>query len=99
VGREGAAVQLSGSLSDQLSGLFKLGNRERRLILVAAISAGFAAIFGTPLAATVFALEIAASSNFRDRQQTIAEILSNSLVYSIFCLFCAQLANLWSASF
>ena len=58
VGREGTAVQMGGALADQLTQLFKLPASERRLLLMAGISAGFASVFGTPLAGAVFGLEV-----------------------------------------
>lgn len=59
VGREGTALQLSASLSDQLTRPFKLSDYERALLLKAAVAAGFGAVFGTPLAGALFALEFA----------------------------------------
>lgn len=57
-GREGTAVQMGGAISDQFSRLFKMRKRDRRIMVIIGISAGFASIFGTPLAGAVFALEI-----------------------------------------
>ena len=57
-GREGTAVQMGGAIADQFTRVFKLNNQERRIILLMGISAGFASVFGTPLAGAVFALEI-----------------------------------------
>ncbi len=65
VGREGTAVQMGGSLADQLSHIFKFNKDERRLVLMAGMSAGFAAVFGTPLAGAVFALEVLAVGRLR----------------------------------
>jgi H+/Cl- antiporter ClcA len=65
VGREGTAVQMGGALADQLSPLFKLKPEDRRVLLMAGISAGFASVFGTPLAGAVFALEVLASGRMR----------------------------------
>ncbi|TPG44101.1 voltage-gated chloride channel family protein [Flavobacterium pectinovorum] len=57
-GREGTAVQMGGAIADQFTNLFKLKDRDRKIILIMGISAGFASIFGTPLAGAVFALEV-----------------------------------------
>ena len=57
-GREGTAVQMGGSIADQFSKVFKLNADERSHILLIGMSAGFASVFGTPLAGAVFALEI-----------------------------------------
>ncbi|MBS1982602.1 MAG: chloride channel protein [Bdellovibrionales bacterium] len=60
VGREGTAVQMSGALSEIFTKLFKSDRTERRLLLIAGLSAGFAAVFATPLAGTIFGVEVLA---------------------------------------
>ncbi|MCL3778927.1 chloride channel protein [Prolixibacteraceae bacterium JC049] len=57
-GREGTAVQMGGAIADQFSKYFKLNKSDRKILLIIGISAGFASVFGTPLAGTVFALEV-----------------------------------------
>jgi H+/Cl- antiporter ClcA len=57
-GREGTAVQMGGAIADQFTSWFKLSSEQRKTILIMGISAGFAAVFGTPWAGAVFALEI-----------------------------------------
>lgn len=57
-GREGTAVQMGASLADQFTKIFRLDSEDRKLILMAGMSAGFASVFGTPLAGAVFGLEV-----------------------------------------
>ena len=57
-GREGTAVQMGSAIADQFSKVFTISKSERKSILIIGISAGFASVFGTPLAGALFALEI-----------------------------------------
>lgn len=57
-GREGTAVQMGGAIADVFTRWFRLKNRDRKTILVIGVSAGFASVFGTPLAGAIFALEV-----------------------------------------
>jgi len=71
-GREGTAVQMSGAIADQFNRLSsrarhpelsrgareKLNNSDRKTLIILGISAGFASVFGTPLAGALFALEV-----------------------------------------
>ncbi len=57
-GREGTAVQMGGAIVDQLTNRFKLNESERGTLLIMGVSAGFSAVFGTPFAGAVFALEL-----------------------------------------
>ncbi|WP_250161393.1 voltage-gated chloride channel family protein [Algoriphagus algorifonticola] len=64
-GREGTAVQMGGSLADQLTKWFKLESPDRRIILICGVSGGFASVFGTPLAGAIFSLEWMHTGHFR----------------------------------
>lgn len=57
-GREGTAVQMGGAIADQFKIIFKLEYNDRRALIVMGISAGFASIFGTPIAGAIFAIEV-----------------------------------------
>ncbi|WP_420705901.1 voltage-gated chloride channel family protein [Enterococcus sp. BWT-B8] len=58
VGREGTAVQMGGVTAEFIAKLFKLSGYEREMILISGISAGFSSVFGTPLAGTLFGIEV-----------------------------------------
>lgn len=64
-GREGTAVQMSGSFSSSIGKLFKLNHWDRRILVLCGIGAGFSSVFGTPLAGALFALEASARRNMR----------------------------------
>ncbi|REC33509.1 chloride channel protein [Enterococcus pseudoavium] len=59
VGREGSAVQIGGVFANKAADLFHLENDYRKRLIHAGISAGFSAIFGTPLAGGFFGMEMA----------------------------------------
>ncbi|GAB3661591.1 voltage-gated chloride channel family protein [Echinicola sediminis] len=56
-GREGTAVQMGGAIADQFTKWFKLKPVDRKAIITLGVAAGFASVFGTPLAGAIFALE------------------------------------------
>jgi H+/Cl- antiporter ClcA len=58
VGREGTAIMMGGNLSAYLSEKFQVSPEEKSIWLRAGMSAGFSAVFGTPLAGCFFGLEV-----------------------------------------
>ena len=77
-GREGTAIQMSASLTDNAARMLHLSRPERRTLLVAGISAGFGAVFGVPLAGAVFGLEV--QSIGRVRYEALVPSLTGALV-------------------
>jgi len=57
-GREGAALQLGGSIGNQLGRWFRFDEKDKRIIVMCGMSAAFAALFGTPVAAAIFSMEV-----------------------------------------
>lgn len=57
-GREGTAVQMGGSIASGFARACRLGGAQARIMLMAGIAAGFGAVFGTPIAGAIFALEV-----------------------------------------
>ncbi len=63
-GREGAALQLGGSVSSLLGGVLRLDEKTRHILAMCGMGAFFSALFGTPLGACVFALEVVSVGHF-----------------------------------
>lgn len=57
-GREGAAMQLGGGLGNFLGKVLKLDDFDRRVYIMCGISAAFSTLFGTPIAAAIFSIEV-----------------------------------------
>ena len=59
VGREGAALQNGASIGNMLGGISNLDDTDKRIITMCGMSALFSALFGTPVAAAIFSMEVA----------------------------------------
>jgi len=84
-GREGTAVQIGGAIADRFTKVLKLSKRDRQIVLIAGISAGFAAVFGTPLAGGIFALEVLTLG--RIRLDAIVPSFMAAVFADYFCQF------------
>lgn len=85
-GREGAALQLGGSLGCLLGRIFKVNKYDRKIMLMAGMSAAFSALFGTPMAAAIFALEAAAVGSVY-----VASLLPCVVASIVACQFSASM--------
>ena len=85
-GREGAALQLGGSIGYQFGKIFKLDEKDMHLIVMLGMSGVFAALFGTPLTATFFALEVI-SVGIIYYVALVPCILSSIVAYNVALIF------------
>jgi H+/Cl- antiporter ClcA len=65
VGREGAALQIAGSLSSLVMRPFRIAASDARLMMVASMAGAFGGAFGVPIAGAVFALEVQQTGRLR----------------------------------
>lgn len=57
-GREGAALQLGGSIGNGIGRLFHFDEKDKHIMIMCGMSAAFSALFGTPMAAAIFSMEV-----------------------------------------
>ena len=58
VGREGAALQMGASFGNAFANVLKLSENDKKILIMTGMSAAFSALFGTPLAAVIFSMEV-----------------------------------------
>ncbi len=57
-GKEGPCAQIGAGLSSTLSDILRFDDRDRKKLVICGISAGFATVFGTPIAGAIFGVEV-----------------------------------------
>ncbi|WP_252246746.1 chloride channel protein [Clostridium sp. ZBS4] len=85
-GREGAALQLGGSIGSQVGKILHLDEKDMHLITLCGMSGVFSALFGTPLTATFFAMEVI-SVGIIYYSSFIPCIVSSIVAYKVSLLF------------
>lgn len=85
-GREGAALQIGGGIGYRFGKMFKLKDRDIRLITTAGMSSVFSALFGTPVAAAVFPIEMISvgALNFTALLPCIVSAVTARFISSLF---------------
>ncbi len=81
-GKEGAALQLGGSISVIISRLFGFNEREKKMLTACGMSAFFSAVFGTPFGAAIFGTEVTGlkGAKLKERYLWLLPCLISSLV-------------------
>lgn len=57
-GKEGPCAQIGGGIASMFAGLFRMTPEDRQHLVICGVSAGFAGVFGTPIAGAIFAAEV-----------------------------------------
>lgn len=85
-GREGAALQLGGSIGGSMGRLLKLDEKDTHMMMMCGMSAAFSALFGTPMAASVFSMEVV-SVGIMHYSALVPCVLSSFVGYGIASFF------------
>ena len=81
-GREGPTMQMGGAIGSAIGRALKVSPRERRILMVAGVAAGMAAVFRTPLGAALLAAEILYRDDF-EAEALIPAIMASVIAYSV----------------
>lgn len=92
-GREGAALQLGGSLGSSLGRIFKLDSKDMHVIVLCGMSAVFTALFGTPLTAVIFVMEVISVGVF------YGSAIMPCVFSSVFTYYITELLNIHPVSY
>lgn len=82
-GREGPTMQIGGGLGSLVARVLRVRRRERRILMVAGVAAGMAAVFRTPLGAALLAVEVLYRDDF-EGDALVPALLASVVSYSVF---------------
>jgi len=86
-GREGPAAQISVGIGSVVADLLKLSDEDRRLLVLAGMAAGLAAIFRSPLGMAIFAVEILYAGMAFETEALIYTVIASVIAYAVNGLF------------
>ena len=82
VGREGAALQMAGSITDTVAGLGRFSRDDRRTLVAASLAGGWGSVFGVPFTGVAFALQVTHHRRWRVLIPALASAWTGKLVVS-----------------
>ncbi len=85
-GREGPIAQIGAGFGSYLATILKLSNSDRRVLTVAGLGAGIAAIFHAPLAGAIFAIEVLYREPDFEAESLLPAFIASTVAYCVFCL-------------
>ncbi|HEX9296194.1 MAG TPA: chloride channel protein [Polyangiaceae bacterium] len=88
-GREGPTMQIGGAIGSLIGRYLQVGTRQRRILLIAGVAGGMAAVFRTPLGAALLAVEILYRDDF-ESDALIPALLASVVAYSVFISFLGE---------
>ena len=86
-GREGPTAQISVGVGSMLADLLRLPDEERRILVLAGMAAGLAAIFRSPLGMAIFSVEILYSGMAFETEALIYTVVASVVAYAVNGLF------------
>ncbi|MCM1173499.1 MAG: chloride channel protein [Blautia sp.] len=88
-GREGAALQLGGSIGSEIGKLFHFDEKDKHVMTMCGMSAAFSALFGTPMAAAIFSMEVV-SVGIMHYAALVPCVVASLIAFSIASAFGAE---------
>jgi CIC family chloride channel protein len=82
-GREGPTAQISVGVGSMLAGLLRLPDEDRRILVLAGIAAGLAAIFRSPLGMAIFSVEILYAGMAFETEALIYTVIASVVAYAV----------------